>query len=327
MKIAFYALREYDELKFLKQYSEQYGMEYVYTTESINADNISLAEGCQGFCSPPCLMKTEWIDRLNDYGVKYFFCRSIGFDHLPIEYMKRYNMKVTNSPYPPECVANYAIMLILMATRKVNETMRRAALMDYSLKGKMGRDLGDLTVGVVGTGHIGSTVIRHLSGFGCRILTHSRHENEELKKYATYVDVDQLLSESDVITLHLASNTSTDHFINAETIAKMKDGVILVNTARGSLIDSQALISSLKTGKIGGAALDVFEDESALIYKDNTDRVIDNDAVTILRTMPNVIFTPHMSFYTETTVSNMVEKAFISALCYEQGKESPFQIN
>ena len=327
MKIVFYNVREFDELPMMEKLSRQYGMEFVYTTEALSDANIGLAEGCQGFCSTPCKMTEEWIDRLNAYGVKYFFCRSIGFDHLPLEYMKKYGMKATNSPYPPECVANYAIMLILMATRRVNETMRRAALMDYTLKGKMGRDLGDLTVGVIGTGNIGATVIRHLSGFGCRILAHSRHENEELKKYAEYTDLDTLYEQSDVITLHLASNSSTDHFINAEAIAKMKDGAILVNTARGTLIDSQALISALKAGKLGGAALDVFENEAPLIYIDNTNNVIDNDAVTILRSMPNVILTPHMSFYTETTVYNMVDKAFLSAKYYEEGKESPFQVN
>lgn len=327
VKVAFFALRPFDEQPILERYSKQYGIEYTYTSEYPNESNLSIAEGCQAFCCPPCTMTEEWIDRLHEYGVKYFFCRSIGFDHLPLEYMKKYGMLVSAAPYPPECVANYAIMLMLMTTRKMNQTMIRANIQDYTLNGKMGRDISGLTVGVIGTGHIGATVIRHLQGFGCRILCYNRHPNAEIAKIAEYVDLDTLYKESDVISLHMASNASTFHLIDAEAISKMKEGVIIVNTARGTLIDTNALIDALESGKVGGAGLDVYEDETPLFYIDHMRNVIDNRNFNILRSMPNVICSPHNAFYVQSTIENMIEKPLISAKCYEDGVENPFQVN
>jgi len=326
MKIAFYALRPFDELPFVEKYCKEYGYDFVWTSEYPNKDNLSMAEGCQAFSCTPCEMTEEWAETLYNYGVRYMLCRAIGFDHLPMEYMKKKGMKATTSPYPPECVANYAIMLILMTSRKMNETMLRARVQDYSLKGKMGKDLSEMTVGVLGTGNIGATVIRHLAPFGCRILTSSRRENPELKQYAQYVDMDTLLAESDIITVHMASNAQTYHTINAESIKKMKDGVILINTSRGALVDTQALIDGLKSGKISEAGIDVLEDERNLYYVDRTGDVIDNDPFNILRSLPNVILTPHTAFYTETTVRNMVEKGFIALKCYEEGKPNPYEV-
>jgi len=327
MKIAFYALRPFDELPLVEKYSAEYGIDFVWTTEYPNPGNLKLAEGCIAISCTPCEMRTEWVDTYHGLGVKYFLCRAIGFDHLPLEHLAKYGMKASNSPYPTDCVANYAIMLMMMAARKVNETMIRAAAQDFSLKGKMGRDISNLTVGVIGTGHIGSTVIRHLSGFGCRILTHSRRVNPGLEKLAEYVDMDTLYAESDIITLHTALNDATFHMINSESIAKMKDGVILVNTGRGPLVDTKALIAGLKSGKISEAAIDVFEDEAPLIYKNRMGEVIQDDDFNLLQSMPNVTVTPHVAFYTETTVQNMISKQFIAVDCYAKGLPNPYQVN
>lgn len=327
MKIAFFALRDYDELDFCKRFSKQYGIDYVWTSEYPNKDNLHLAEGCDGVSFTPCEITEEYVKVFHECGVKFLLCRSIGYDHLPLAYIQSLGMRVTTSPYPTECVANYALMLILMSTRKMQQTMIRAAAQDYTLKGKMGRDIGDCTVGVLGTGRIGSMLIKHLSSFGCKILAYDKYQVEETKKYATYVELEELYAQSDVISIHLPSNASTFHMINKETIAQMKDGVIIINTARGTLIDSRDLIANLKSGKVGGAALDVLENENGLYYYNRCGDNIDNDELAMLRSFPNVIVSPHTAFYVESTVSNMVEKSFLPLYYYEKNEPYPFEID
>ena len=194
-------------------------------------------------------------------GVKYLLCRSIGYDHIPLETAKKLGMRVAHSHYPPEGVANYAIMLMLMCTRKMNQTMLRAAAQDYTLPGKMGKDLSNCTVGVIGTGKIGRTVIAHLQGFGCKILAYDLYQSDEVAQMAEYVPLDELYARSDVITLHTNATAENHHLINAESLAKMKDGMLIVNTARGALIDEEALIAALESGKVYAAGLDVVSTE------------------------------------------------------------------
>ena len=327
MKIAFFALRKFDELELCKEYSKKYDIDFVWTNEYPNKDNLSIAKDCNAISIVPCLITKDYIDEFILYGIKYILCRSIGYDHLPIEHIKEKGLKVSSSSYPPNCVADYAIMLILMCARKMNQILIRSMAQDYSLRGKMGKDICDCTIGVIGTGNIGSTVIKHLSGFGCKILAYNKFgENEELKKYADYVDIETLYKESDIITLHVASNSETFHMINKNTINKMKDGVIIINTARGNLIDSKALIESLKNGKISAAGLDVIEDENGLYYYNRSSEVINNDELSMLRSFPNVILTPHTAFYTYTTVSNMIKKSFLAMKNYKEGKVNPFEV-
>ncbi len=326
MKIAFFSLRKFDELNICEEFSKKYGIEFVWTNEYPSEENLSIAKGCEAISIVPCKFDEDYVDKIKSIGVKYILARSIGYDHLPIKYIYENGLRVSAVNYPPDCVANYAIMLMLMTTRKINQIMLRANAQDYSLKGKMGIDLSDCTIGVIGTGHIGSTVIKHLSGFGCKILAYNIKEIDELKQYAQYTDLDTLYSKSDIITLHLASNSDTFHIINEDSIAKMKDGVILINTARGTLIDSKALIRNLKTGKISGAGLDVIENENGLYYYNKTCDIIDNDELSMLKSFPNVILTPHTAFYTETTVLNMIEKTFIALKYYGEGKQNPFEI-
>lgn len=326
MKIAFYALRAFDELPFAEKFSKQYGIDFVWTEEYPNEDNLELARGCEGMSCTPCEMQEEWVRRLHGYGVQYMLTRAIGYDHLPGKLIKELGMHISTSPYPTSCVANYALMLILLTTRKFQQTMLRAAAQDYTLKGKMGRDLGDCTVGVVGTGHIGRLLIKRLAAFGCKILAYDRYPDAETAGYAQYVDLPELYAQSDVISLHVPANAETFHMINEEAIAQMKDGVIIVNTARGSIIDAQAFIANIKSGKIGGAGLDVIENEAGLYYCNRMGDHIDNDELALLRSFPNVIVSPHTAFYVESTVSNMVEKSFIAIDHFRRGELSPFEI-
>lgn len=327
MKIAFFSLRKFDELELAAEYGKKYGIDFVWTGEYPNKENLKLAQGCDAVSIVPCEFTDEYIDILSKYGVKYILARSIGYDHIPIDYAKEKGFKISSVTYPPECVANYAIMLMLMAARKIKQIMLRANCQDYSLRGKMGKEISDCTIGIIGTGNIGSCVIKHLSGFGAKILAYNKFgENPEIKQYAEYTDLETLYKNSDIISLHVASNKETYHMINDDSISKMKDGVIIINTARGTLIDSDSLIKAIKTGKISAAGLDVIENESGLYYYNRSCDVLDNNELAVLSSFPNVIVTPHTAFYTETTVRNMVEKTFQSLWNYQNNMSNPYDV-
>ncbi|MBR2769076.1 MAG: lactate dehydrogenase [Lachnospiraceae bacterium] len=326
MKIMFYFLRPFDELPFCEEFSKEFGIEYDHVFAYPTAENVILAKGCDAVSTTPCDMGAEMLERFAELGVKYLCCRSIGYDHIDLKKAKELGMKVSNASYPPQGVANYAVMLIMMCLRKIMPIMKRAEIQDFSLEGKMGHDISRCTIGVIGTGRIGTTVIRSLSGFGCRILAHDIFENEEAKQYAEYVSMDRLLAESDVITLHTNITQKNSHILNEEAFAKCKNGVIIVNTARGGLIDTGALIHALSSGKAGGAALDVLENENGLYYYNRQGDIIANDEMAILRSFPNVILSPHTAFYTDDAIRFMVRSAFESAYAFSQGAETPHEI-
>jgi len=194
------------------------------------------------------------------------------------------------------------------------------------LKGKMGRDISDCTVGVIGTGQIGRTVIKHLSNFGCRILAYDLYPNEETSKIAEYVSLDELYAQADIITLHAPATAENYHLLNGEAFAKMKDNVIIINTARGTLIDTVALIDAVETGKISHAALDVLEQENGLYYANRMGEPITNRDLAILRSFPNVILSPHTAFYTEKVVSDMAYKCMKGVLDMMNHVENPLII-
>ena len=322
MKICFYALREYDELHFCREMKEKYGIDFTYTTDYPNDRNISLASGCDGMSCTPCDMSRKVLEAFHNVGVKYILLRSVGYDHVDLEAAREFGLKVDTVTYPPTGVADYAIMLMLASVRRFAHILKRAELQDYSLKNKLGRDFSMCTVGVMGTGRIGTTVIQHLSGFGCKILAYDVHENETAKKFAEYVDRDTIFRESDIITLHMNANDDNYHIISREAIEKMKLGAYIINTARGKLVDSEALIWGIESERLGGAALDVVEFENGLYYYDLMGEVMVNPKLALLRSFPNVILSPHTAFYTAEDVRDMVEGNFRSCCDFGTGKKS-----
>lgn len=326
MKIFFYSLREFDELACAKEFSKKYGMEFGYTADYPDAENYILAKGYDAVCETPCDMGAEMLEKFHSLGIRYILCRSIGYDHVDLKRAEELGMRVSNVSYPPSGVANYAIMLMLMLQRKITEILKRADVQDYTLQGKIGNDMSFDTVGVIGTGRIGRTVIEHLSGFGCRILCYDPYPNEEVKKYAEYVSLDELFAASDVITIHTNATEENHHLLNAEAFRKMKPGVMIVNTARGKLIDTDALVDALESGKVGGAALDVLEKEDGLYYYNRIGDVIVNRDMGYLRSFPNVIMSPHTAFYTKQAVSHMVGSCFEAADAFEHGRATEHEI-
>lgn len=323
MKIFAYAMREFDEKGFFEQFSKELDCEYGYSTEYPNPENVELARGYDAISATPCNLDADMLDRFYAVGVRYVATRSIGVDHIDLEHARKLGMGVCHVSYAPETVADYSIMLMLMCCRNICHILERSKVQDYTLKGKMGRDICDCTVGVIGAGQIGRTVIKHLSTFGCRILAYDLYPNEETAKIAEYVSLDELYAQSDIITLHAPATAENYHLLNAEAFAKMKQDVIIINTARGTLIDTAALIEAIENGKIGHAALDVLEQENGLYYANRMGEPIPNRDLAILRSFPNVILSPHTAFYTEKVVRDMAYKCMRGVLDMMNHVENP----
>ena len=289
-------------------------------------DNLDLAKGYDVVNVITTVFDQPMLKKLHDMGVKCIATRTIGYDHIDVDYAKSLGMGVIHISYSPNSVADYAIMMMLMGLRRMPHIMERASIQDYTLKGKIGRELPDCTVGVIGTGRIGRTVIRHLSGFGCKMLAYDLYENEEVKQYAEYTDLDTLLKNSDVITLHAPATDDNYHMIDAAAIEKMKQDVVIINCARGALMDTDALIDGIESGKVGFAGLDVVEHESGLYYFNRMGEPLHNPKLAILRSYSNVLVSPHTAFYTEEAVANMAENSIIGAMKYMNGEDTPYLV-
>lgn len=317
MKVFVYNLRDFDEKPYFEQFSKYYGFEYGYTEEYPTLKNAEMAKGYDAIIIMVSDMSTPMVEKFSSLGIKYIVTRSIGMDHIDIKRAKELGIKVSNVTYSPDSVANYAIMLMMMSCRRITHILKRAEVQDYTLKGKIGREISKCTIGIIGTGRIGNCVLQHLGGFGCKLLAFDLYQNDEAKKYANYVDLETLFKNSDIISLHIPSTSENYHLINSNSLALMKDKVIIINTARGDLIDTNALISALESGKVGSAALDVMENECESYYVNRSGEVINDHNSAILRSFPNVIVSPHTAFYTDEAISNLVENSFEALLKLE----------
>lgn len=326
MKVTVYNCREFDEKELFLKYGKEWDIELVLCPDAPNMENIALAEGSECVDIITSKMTRELLAGLRDKGVRYLTTRTIGYDHIDLEAAKEFGITVANAPYGPNGVADYTVMLILMSVRKMKRIIERTNIQDYSLQGIQGRELKDLTVGVIGTGRIGSTVIRSLSGFGCKIVAYDLYEKDEVKKYAEYVTLEEMWKTADVITLHTPLTENNHHMIDRDTIRRMKDGVIIINTARGGLIDSEALITGIEEGKIGAVGLDVVENEFGLYYYDRKSDVLNNRELAILRGFPNVTVTHHMAFYTDDCVETVVRDSLRGCKLFAEGKENPWEV-
>ncbi len=306
MKFAVYGIWE-AERAMLEKISKELGVDYTVTTEPISLENLEYCEGCDGVSSLGKVdVNAELMSALAQKGIRYFSTRTIGYNHIDLAAAKKHGIKVCNSSYPPDSVAEFTIMLILLCLRKYKQTLWRQQVNDYSLDGMKGDVLGRMTVGVFGGGRIGYKVMQILQGFGCRILCCSDDRREDVAAIAQYVDADTLYAQSDIITYHTPYLPSTKHILNKDSLAKMKDGVVLINTARGELFDIKALIQGIEEKKIGGLAMDVFEGEDGIYHENRIADILRNRDMAYLRQFPNVILTPHMAFYTQLSMESMM---------------------
>ncbi len=306
MKIAVFEKRPYEE-NIIQKFQNEKDVEIVSTDEILDRKTINLCENADaittlGFSK----LDKNILDEIKKYGVKYIATRTIGYNHYDLDYAKKIGLKVCNVTYAPNGVADFTIMLMLLTIRKYKPAMWRQNVNDYTLNGLMGKEMRNMTIGVIGTGRIGYTVIKNLSGFGCKILAYDKYQNNAVKEFAEYVDFDKLLEKSDIITIHVPLTPENIEIINKSSISKMKDGVIIVNTARSELTNIQDLIEGIETQKIGALALDVFDNENEIYHHYLSTDIIKNRDMAYLRQFPNVILTQHMAFFTDSAVDEMI---------------------
>lgn len=321
MKIAFFDAKPYDKPGF-DAYSAGTGLEIKYFETKLNADTVSLASGFDGVCVfvNDTLNETV-VDALYALGVRAVALRCAGFNNVDIRACFG-KLRVFRVPaYSPYAVAEHAMALLLTVNRHTNKAYIRTRDFNFSLAGLTGFDLHGKTAGVVGTGKIGRTFAGICAGFGMRILAYDKFPSPD--SGLSYVTLPELLAQSDVISLHCPLTSETRHMIGAAAIAGMKTGVVIVNTSRGALIDTEALIDGLKRRKIGAACLDVYEEESELFYEDRSDSIIEDDVLVRLISMPNVIVTSHQAFLTKEALNNIAATTVDNLLKFQRGEPAP----
>ena len=320
MKLIAFEVRD-DEREIFGQLSAEFGWETELVEEILSLDNVERARGYDGVTIlGHSLLTAEIQDKLMEMGISCCSTRTVGYDHIDVQYARRTGLRICNSDYPPTGVADYTVMLMLMVLRHYKQALWRGQVNDYSLKGLRGREIHDLTIGIVGTGRIGKAVIQNLSGFGSRILAYDVFQDPAVAEKAQYVDLETIYRECDVISLHTPLNDSTMYMINRDTLARMKDGVVLVNCARGELMHVEALIWGIENHKIGALALDVIEGESGIYHRDRRTDILQNKNMAYLRQFPNTVMTQHLAFYTDTAVASMVRCAFEGIASFTAGQ-------
>lgn len=306
MKIMVYEVRQ-DEQEALERIAGELKIR-IRTTEAVPCiENAIMAAGCDGVSVlGQGRIDAALLDTWRAQGIRYLSTRTVGYDHIDLAHAKRVGIRVCNASYAPNGVADFTVMLLLMCLRHYKQAMWRGQVNDFSLNGLQGRELKDLTVGIIGTGKIGAQVIRNLSGFGCRIIAFDRFENPAVQELVTYVDFETLLAQADVISLHMPLLNSNWHIINRESIAKMKDGVIILNCSRGELADIEALVDGIESRKIGALGMDTCEGDEGIIHEDHRVDILPNRNWFYLHQFRNVVMTQHMAFYTDAAVASMV---------------------
>lgn len=323
----------YSAHKFEKEYLEeankgQYNFKYI--TSALSAETANLAEGCEAvsiFVSDDA--SAPVLQLLNKTGVKFLALRSAGFNHVNIAEAQKLKIKVARvAEYSPYAVAEHSIALILALNRKLIRANNRVQEQNFSLDGLVGFDMNGKTVGIIGTGKIGSVTAKILHGFGCKILTHDHIENEELKqKYnVTYTDYETLLKQSDIITLQIPLTEKTKYIINKSSIEMMKTGVMLINTSRGMLVNTKDVIDALKSGHIGSFGMDVYEEEEGLFFEDHSETILQDDTIARLMSFRNVLITSHQAFLTDTALKNIAETTVYNLDCFAKSEDNKNEI-
>lgn len=301
----------------------QYSHELSFVELRLNEQTVHLALGYPVVC---CFahdkLNASVLKALKEGGTRLVALRSAGFNHVDLRAAAELGLKVVRVPaYSPNAIAEHAVALILALNRKICRASARVHDLNFSLDGLVGFDLNGRTVGVLGAGRIGSVFARIMKGFGCRVLIHDLLVDEELRGLGVaYVTKDEVLAQSDIISLHLPLSQSSKHIIDGAAIEKMKKGVMLINTSRGALIDTKALIEALKTSKIGFAGLDVYEEEENIFFQDLSSSILQDDVLARLMTFPNVLITAHQAFLTEDALRNIISTTLSSIDAFERGR-------
>lgn len=321
MKITLFSSKPYDRDSF--DAASPPGWQLSYQEARLECGSAALAAGSEVVCAfVNDDLSAPVLQRLHDGGCRLIALRSAGFNHVDLGAAARLGLPVVRVPaYSPHAVAEHAVALILALNRRIHRAFNRTREGDFSLHGLTGFDLHGKTVGVIGTGQIGAVFARIMLGFGCQVLLHDPHEDPALASSgARYVALDALLSSCDIISLHCPLTDSTRHLIDAHSLAQMKAGAMLINTGRGALVDTPALIGALKSGQLGYLGLDVYEEEAALFFEDRSDLPLQDDVLARLLTFPNVIVTAHQAFLTREALHAIATTTLDNVAAWQSGK-------
>jgi D-lactate dehydrogenase len=325
MRVAIFSTKSYDRPFFLAA-NESARHEMVFFEPRLTAATCPLAQGFPAVC----VFVHDQLDAgvlltLSRLGTRLIALRCAGFNQVDLEAAQQLGLTVTRVPaYSPHAVAEHTVALLLALNRKLHKAYNRVREGNFALDGLLGFELCRQTAGVVGTGKIGTLVAKILLGFGCQVLAYDIVENPSLLAAGIrYVPLDELLSQSDIVTLHCPLQPDTHHMINDESLAHMKRGVVIINTSRGALLDTEAAVRGLKSGKIGSLGLDVYEEEGDLFFEDLSNQVIQDDVFSRMLTFPNVIITGHQAFFTQPAMEAIARETLANITAFEKGEPPP----
>lgn len=323
MKILFYDTKSYDQESFESKKEQYPDIRIDYLKSELTPNTAKLAKGYDGICAfVSSDVGTKTIETLHECGVKLILMRCAGFNNVDIERAKECGIKVLRVPgYSPEAVAEHAMALALAANRRIHKGYVRVRENDFSLGGMLGYNFYQKTAGIVGTGKIGAAMARICHGFGMKVIAYDLYQNPSLD-FVTYVTMDELLAQSDLISLHCPLMDETYHLINRDTIRKMKDGVILVNTSRGGLVKTDDLIEGIRARKFFAVGLDVYEEEKKNVFEDRSDDIMESSVTARLLSFPNVVITSHQGFFTEEALEAISETTLSNARAFERGERT-----
>lgn len=322
MKIIFYGTRDYDHLYFdVLAADPDYGCSIKFLAANLDADTAPLAKGGDAVCAfvnSDC--SAPVLRGLADAGIRLLLMRCAGYNNVDLAAAKNLGITVLRVPgYSPEAVAEHAMALAQAANRRICKAYIKVRNNNFALDGLLGYNLYGTSAGIVGTGRIGAAMARICHGFGMTVLAYDQYQNPALAGIVRYVGLEELLRTADLISLHCPLTPETHHMINADTIAMMRDSAILVNTSRGALIDTDALIAALKQRKFAGVGLDVYEDEDEQVFEDLSDEILQNEIVPVLMSFPNVVVTSHQAFFTRTALQSIAITTMENARAFARG--------
>ncbi len=324
MKIAFFDTKPYDKPSF-ERYATERGITFKYFETKLNEDTVDLAHGFDGVCVfVNDTVNAAVIDRLVELGVRVVALRCAGFNNVDMKYAYGKIHVLRVPAYSPYAVAEHTMALLLTSIRRIHKAYIRSRDFNFSLAGLTGFDLHGKTIGIIGTGKIGKVFINICHGFGMKVLAYDKYPDPAVD--AEYVDPDTLFAQSDIISLHCPLTDETHHIINEESLSKCKQGVVLLNTSRGALVDAEALLAGIKSRKVGAACLDVYEEEADLFFEDNSGHILEDDTLARLISMPNVIVSSHQAFLTKEALENIAETTVANLIGFFETNQCPNEI-
>jgi D-lactate dehydrogenase len=323
LKILFYDTKSYDKHSFEAARRDFPLVEIEYLESDLGPRTATLAQGFDAVCafvsSNVC---ANALRILKEMGVGLVLLRCAGFNNVDMKAAKKYGIEVMHVPgYSPEAVAEHAMALALACNRRIYKAYNKVRENDFSLSGLMGFNFHKKVAGIVGTGKIGAAMCRICRGFGMKVIAHDVYENEALKEFVDYVSLDELLAASDLISMHCPLLDNTYHMIKLDTIKKMKDGVIFINTSRGALVKTDDLIEGIRMFKFAGVGLDVYEEETPNVFEDRSDEILAHSTTARLLSFPNVLITSHQGFFTKEALTAIAETTLQNAMDYEKGAD------